>query len=151
MATADEDDDLDGAPVAGSQPKAGQETSAAGSQRVDKWLWFIRVVKSRTLAAGLVSDGRVRVNRAKIEKPSHAVKVGDVLTVTVGPRLRILKVVGLGTRRGPPTEAQALYEDLSPPPPPREAPDPAAGGDRDPGTGRPTKRDRRLLDRLKGE
>ena len=129
------------------------ETKAgATSQRVDRWLWFVRLVKSRTMAAGLVADGRVRINRAKAEKPSHQVKPGDVLTVTVGPRLRILKVIRLGTRRGPPAEAQALYEDLSPPPPPREAKSETVLDEtRESGSGRPTKRDRRQTDWLKGE
>ena len=104
-----------------------------------------------TLAAALVTDGRVRLNRNKVAKPSQSVKVGDVLTVTIGPRLRILKVTALGQRRGPPSEAQTLYEDLTPPPPPREEVPPSAGGEREPGTGRPTKRERRQLDRLKGE
>ena len=130
------------------------ETEAAGatSQRIDRWLWFVRIVKSRTLAAGLVSDGRVRINREKVTKPSQTVKPGDVLTITVGPRLRILKVVAFGLRRGPPSEAQALYVDLTPPPPPREA-KPAIELDevREVGSGRPTKRDRRQTDWLKGE
>ena len=125
---------------------------AATNQRVDRWLWYVRVVKSRTLAAGLVSDGRVRINRLKAEKPSQTVKPGDILTITVGPRLRIFKVVALGLRRGPPSEAQALYEDLSPPPPPREErPDTILDESREAGSGRPTKRDRRLTDWLKGE
>lgn len=126
--------------------------AGASSQRVDRWLWFARVVKSRTLAAGLVEAGRVRLNRDKIAKASQNVRLGDVLTLTVGPRLRILKVVGLGKRRGPAPEARLLYEDLSPPPPPREevATTPMAG-EREPGSGRPTKRDRRLTDRLKGD
>lgn len=123
-----------------------------GSQRVDRWLWFARVVKSRTLAAGLVEDGRVRINTVKAEKASQLVKLGDVLTLTVGPRLRILKVRAIGHRRGPPAEAQGLFEDLTPPPPPREAtPIITTAGERDAGTGRPTKRDRRLLDKLRGE
>ena len=137
---ARDNDDTDDAPA------------GATNKRVDRWLWFVRAVKSRTLAAGLVSDGRVRINRAKAEKPSQTVKPGDVLTLTVGPRLRILKVVGLGQRRGPPAEAQTLYEDLSPPPPPREAtPETVLDETREAGSGRPTKRDRRQTDWLKGE
>ena len=131
---------------------AGTAQSKPGSQRVDRWLWFVRVVKSRTLAAGLVADGRVRINRTKAVKPSQSVKPGDVLTLTVGPRLRIYKVVALGHRRGPPAEAQALYEDLSPPPPPREpTPETVLDEAREAGSGRPTKRDRRQTDWLKGE
>ena len=138
--------------MARADDDADETPAGATSQRVDRWLWFVRLVKSRTLAAGLVTDGRVRINRTKTEKPSQTVKPGDVLTVTVGPRLRIYKVVALGTRRGPPAEAQALYEDLSPPPPPREpSPETMLDESREAGSGRPTKRDRRLTDWLKGE
>lgn len=123
-----------------------EPVAAAGTQRLDKWLWFARVVKSRTLAAGLVADGKVRVNRVKIDKPSHALRIADVLTIAVGSRVRVLEVAGLGVRRGPAPEAQALYVDLTPPPPPRES---TAGTPvREPGQGRPTKRDRRRIDRL---
>lgn len=127
--------------------------SGNDSRRLDRWLWFARVVKSRTLAAGLIEDGRVRVNREKATKPSQSIKPGDVLTVVVGPRLRILKVLDVGERRGPATEARTLYEDLTPPPPPAaERPAvPAPDGAREPGAGRPTKRDRRLTDRWKQE
>ena len=126
---------------------------APGSQRVDRWLWFARVIKSRTLAATLVTEGRVRINKIKAEKASQSVKPGDVLTITIGPRLRILKVAAIGQRRGPATEAQGLYEDLTPPPPPREEVplESIPGGEREPGSGRPTKRDRRLTDKLRGE
>ena len=114
--------------------------------RLDKWLWFARVIKSRTLAAGLVVDGRVRINREKVEKPSHPVRAGDVLTIGVGDRVRILKVVAMGSRRGPATEAKLLFEDLTPPA--TNAPRNAEVPSREPGSGRPTKRDRRLIDRL---
>ncbi|MDX2156789.1 MAG: RNA-binding S4 domain-containing protein [Hyphomicrobiaceae bacterium] len=134
---------------------SGNETASGsvGSQRLDKWLWFVRVVKTRTLAAGLVTEGRVRVNRERIAKPSHLVRAGDVVTVTVGPRVRILEVLAPGVRRGPPAEAQDLYRDLTPA---REQPSATresrpAGGTRDVGSGRPTKRDRRALDRLRSE
>jgi ribosome-associated heat shock protein Hsp15 len=85
-----------------------------GAQRVDKWLWFARVVKTRTLAAGLVHDGKVRVNRVRIDKASQPLKCGDVVTVSAGRHVRVLKVLAPGVRRGPPAEAQTLYEDLSP-------------------------------------
>ena len=123
-----------------------REAAEPSTLRLDKWLWFARVIKSRTLAAGLVVDGRVRINRDKVEKPSHPVRPGDVLTVGVGDRVRILKVVAMGHRRGPATEARLLFEDLTPPPSsvsrPPEVPS------REPGSGRPTKRDRRLIGRL---
>ena len=128
----------------------GESFPAGGGQRLDKWLWFARVVRTRTLAAGLVTDGRVRVNRERIVKPSQTVKAGDVITVAVGPRVRILEVVAAGERRDSAVEAQMLFRDLTPPPEPREA-EPAGDAVRDQGAGRPTKRDRRLTDRLKGE
>lgn len=135
----DEDDDSPDVPAAPS-----------GTQRVDKWLWFARVTKSRTLAAGLVSEGRVRLNRDRIEKPSALVKPGDVLTIAIGARVRILEVAAAGVRRGPAPEAQTLYRDLTPPPPPREeVPEPPAA--REPGSGRPTKRERRQIGRFTGE
>lgn len=130
----------------GRDDKAGEREVA----RLDKWLWFARVVKTRSLAAALVEDGKVRVNRVKITKPSQSVRVGDVLTVSVGPRIRLLKVMAFGERRGPPSEAQMLFSDLSPPPPAQLQPEVAAAGGREPGSGRPTKRERRELERFKG-
>lgn len=122
------------------------------SQRIDKWLWYARFAKTRTLAAGLVSTGRIRVNSAKVSKPSATIKLGDVITAAIGRRVRIVKVVAVGHRRGPATEAVGLYEDLTPP---QEVPISSGKkprrdstfGARIPGTGRPTKRDRRLIDR----
>jgi ribosome-associated heat shock protein Hsp15 len=118
------------------------------SLRVDKWLWHARFLKSRTLAAKLCEGNRVRVNGQAIGKPSHALRAGDVLTFPLGPYIRVVKVLALGTRRGPAPEARALYEDLDPPTPetrldiePR----------RDAGSGRPTKADRRATDWLKGD
>lgn len=118
-------------------------------QRVDKWLFFARVVKSRSLAAKLASGGNVRVNKDKIDQPSHGVKPGDVLTITLDRRILIYKVLSGGIRRGPAEEARTLYEDISPPPPPKDA---LSRLDtlprRDAGSGRPTKRERREVDRL---
>lgn len=123
-------------------------TGTPGTQRLDKWLWFARVIRSRTQAAGLVTEGRVRVNRERAVKPSHVLRPGDVVTVTVGPRVRVLEVVEPGERRGPATEAQSLYRDLTPP---REQESSAGVASvmpsRDAGAGRPTKRERRALDR----
>lgn len=121
--------------------------AARPGQRIDRWLWFARVLKSRTLAATLVEEGRVRVNRVRTVKASQVVRPGDVLTIALGERVRVLKVVAAGVRRGPASEAQGLYEDLTPPPPPREA-RPVTPAEREPGSGRPTKRDRRRIDRL---
>ena len=85
--------------------------------RIDKWLWHVRVVKTRTLAAKLVADGYVRVNGTKTDSPAKTVKAGDVLTIALERTVRVYRVIGLGDRRGPASEAQALYEDLSPDPP----------------------------------
>lgn len=126
--------------------------ATAARQRLDKWLFFTRVVKSRSLAAKLVQAGRVRVNRDKAEQASHLVKHGDVLTVTLDRRVVVLKVLAGGTRRGPAEEARTLYEDLTPPPAPRDAAPPdALPPIREVGSGRPTKKERRETDRLRGE
>jgi ribosome-associated heat shock protein Hsp15 len=123
----------------------------AARQRIDKWLFFARVVKSRSLAARLAVAGRVRINRDKASQASDQVKPGDVLTITLDRRILVYKVLDVGVRRGPATEASMLYEDLSPPPPPKEN----ASLDAMPplrlaGSGRPTKRERRETDRLRG-
>lgn len=124
----------------------------AGRQRLDKWLFFARVVKSRSLAARLVQSGRVRVNRDKAGQAAHAVKPGDVLTVTLDRRILVLKVLDAGARRGPAEEARTLYEDLTPPPAPRNATLPDALPPlREAGSGRPTKKERRQTDRFRSD
>jgi ribosome-associated heat shock protein Hsp15 len=124
---------------------------AEGRQRIDKWLFFARVVKSRSLAAKLAIAGRVRINRDKASQASDLVKLGDVLTITLDRRILIYKVVDAGARRGPAEEARKLYEDLSPPPTPKgEAPADAILPLREAGSGRPTKRERRDTDKLRG-
>ncbi|RWR09397.1 RNA-binding S4 domain-containing protein [Paenirhodobacter populi] len=80
--------------------------------RIDKWLWHARLVKTRGLAADLVSGGKVRVNGARIEKPGRAVGPGDVLTVSVAGRVRLLRILDCGLRRGPAGEAAELFLDL---------------------------------------
>lgn len=92
------------------------------SQRIDKWLWFARIVKTRSLATALVGGGKVRVNRQKISKASHSVAPGDVLTIVLRGHVRVLRVLDPGTRRGPAPEARQLYEDLSAPAPEGPAP-----------------------------
>ncbi len=119
-----------------------------GLQRLDKWLWFARVLKSRTLAATAVSEGKIRVNKVRAAKPAQMIKPGDVLTIALREKVLILKMVLPGARRGPPPEARTLYEDLTPAAPPRQ-PFPTPG-QRQPGAGRPSKRERRLIDNLKG-
>jgi ribosome-associated heat shock protein Hsp15 len=116
-------------------------------QRLDKWLFFSRAVKSRTLAQKLIEAGAIRVNSERTERTDHKVGPGDVLTMNVHERLLVWRILDAGERRGPATEAAGLYEDLSPPPIPREAAPPIHAG-REPGTGRPTKKERRDTDRL---
>jgi ribosome-associated heat shock protein Hsp15 len=82
-------------------------------QRLDKWLWFARVVRTRPAAAKLVSDGHVRINSRRVDSPAKPVVPGDVLTVALEHRVRVLKVVATGLRRGPYQEARYLFEELS--------------------------------------
>ncbi len=121
--------------------------------RIDKWLWRARFFKTRTLAAKVCSAGRVRHAGAAISKAHHRVRVGDVLTFAQGRYIRVVKVLDLGTRRGPAKEARLLYEDLKPPEDSAAMPSapPGAGGRRPAGSGRPTKKERRLTERLRGE
>ncbi|MEM1099924.1 MAG: RNA-binding S4 domain-containing protein [Pseudomonadota bacterium] len=121
--------------------------SETDSIRVDKWLWQARFFKTRSLAARVVLEGKVRVNSTPISKPSRAIAPGDVLTFQQQRDVRVIELVAVGTRRGPAPEAQQLYKDLAPPQahPPREEQHPAR--DR---AGRPTKRDRRAISRLEG-
>lgn len=83
-------------------------------QRLDKWLFFARAVKSRTLAQKLIETGAVRVNSARETRTDCQVGAGDVLTMTVHSRLLVWKILDPGEHRGSPAEAQLLYEDLSP-------------------------------------
>ncbi len=122
----------------------------AARQRLDKWLWFARFYKSRTLAAAACNGGKIRVNRAPVAKANTAVKVGDVLTFARGPHVRVIEVAALGVRRGPAPEAATLYVDLQPPEPRKAAPESQEQAHRAPGSGRPTKRDRRQIDRIRG-
>jgi ribosome-associated heat shock protein Hsp15 len=84
----------------------------ASAIRLDKWLWQARFFKSRSLSAGAVEGGHVRVNGHRVTKPAHALRAGDVLTFAQGGRIRLVRVLAPGTRRGPASEAQALYDDL---------------------------------------
>lgn len=84
----------------------------ADKQRLDKWLWYARVVKSRTLAAKLVAAGEIRVDRERVDNPAHGIRVGQVLTFMVHGRLCVWRVTDLGERRGPASEARGLYEEV---------------------------------------
>ncbi|MFV2001624.1 MAG: RNA-binding S4 domain-containing protein [Paracoccaceae bacterium] len=107
--------------------------------RIDRWLWFARFFKSRALATKRVSGGHVRLNSVRISKPSQPVGPGDTLTFAQGERVRVVEIVATGTRRGPASEAQALYLDRTPV---AETAPPAIKSARQ---GRPTKKQRRDL------
>jgi ribosome-associated heat shock protein Hsp15 len=115
-------------------------------QRIDKWLWHARVVRTRSSAAALVTEGHVRLNGERVSASSRPVRAGDVVTVALDRVVRILKVIGFAERRGDADAARLLCEDITPISPPRETEASPAG--RDPGTGRPTKQERRAIDRL---
>ncbi|MEO9682423.1 MAG: RNA-binding S4 domain-containing protein [Tateyamaria sp.] len=119
--------------------------SEAGEKlRLDKWLWFARFFKTRSLSATRVAAGDVRVNGNRVTKRATTIQTGDVLTFVIGDNLQVIEVTAIGTRRGPAPEAQALYNDMSPEPTPRETHVPE--NPRFEGKGRPTKRDRRQAD-----
>ena len=85
--------------------------ASAPRQRLDKWLWIARVVKTREDAAQLVESGRVRINGQKTVKPGHGVKGGDVLTIVLNSRVRVLRIAGFAERRGAPQQALGLYSE----------------------------------------
>ncbi len=127
--------------------------TATAKQRLDQWLWQARFFKSRTLAKQTVESGRCRVNRERVSKPGHCIRPGDILTFPQGAHVRVIEIGATATRRGPANEARTLYRDLAPieaaakrtgetatPPEPR----------REPGAGRPTKRERRQMETVRG-
>jgi ribosome-associated heat shock protein Hsp15 len=85
--------------------------SSEARQRLDKWLWIARIVRTRGSAAALVETGHVRINGQKTLKPGHAVRPGDVLTIVLDSRVRVLRVEGLAERRGPAASAVGLYRE----------------------------------------
>jgi ribosome-associated heat shock protein Hsp15 len=87
-------------------------TAASDRQRIDKWLWHARIVRTRGAAAALASSGYVRVNGTRIDAAGHFVRSGDVITVALDRAVRILKVRGFVERRGPGGSGQRLYDDL---------------------------------------
>ncbi len=115
--------------------------------RVDRWLWAVRLTKTRSGAAQACRAGHVQVNGARA-KPATTVKAEDTVRIRVGDRERVVEVVRLIENRVGAEPAAACLVDKSPPPPPRDPLDRI--GRRDPGMGRPTKRDRRHLDRTRG-
>jgi ribosome-associated heat shock protein Hsp15 len=141
----------------------GAPSTPPDTQRIDKWLWFARFTKTRTLAADLVEAGKVRLNRLRTAKPSQTVRAGDVLTLMLNRRVYLVRVLGIGERRGPSAAARALYEELTAD---GDAIKPSAQSSlsvaawqpgearpvrRPAGSGRPTKKERRETDRLSGK
>jgi ribosome-associated heat shock protein Hsp15 len=122
-----------------------EEEAAA---RVDSWIWSVRLAKSRSAASTACKGGHVRVNGARV-KPAHVIRPGDEVRVRQGDQDRIVIVTKVITKRVGAPVAVECYVDNSPPPPPREAVAPA--GVRERGAGRPTKRDRRSIDKLLGK
>jgi ribosome-associated heat shock protein Hsp15 len=141
------------APGAATGSAQGSGSEGAGGPekiRIDKWLWQARFFKSRGLAGEVAGSGAVRVNGERIAKPAHGVRIGDVLTFPQAGHIRVVRILGLGSRRGPAAEAQALYHDLDPTP--QAAREDAAGvkaGLREQASGRPSKRDRREIAALR--
>ncbi|MCX5242273.1 RNA-binding S4 domain-containing protein [Streptomyces prunicolor] len=151
--TTSRNPDAPQSPAAEPQSDAVAAARAAGpsngeSVRVDSWIWSVRLVKTRSMGAAACKGGHVRVNGERV-KPAHSVHVGDEVRLRHEGHERIVIVKQVIRKRvGPPVAVQC-YVDNSPPPPPREAVAPA--GIRDRGTGRPTKRDRREMERLRGQ
>lgn len=131
--------------------KAESEPTAQGPAdklRLDRWLFFSRLVKSRSLAAKMIENGQVRVNSEKTHQPKRAIGPDDVLTIARPGGVKIVKLLACGTRRGPASEAQSLYEDLTPPPPPKDEAPLTPRNAPSPGR-RPTKHERERLQKLK--
>lgn len=123
-------------------------SGAAGtSARLDAWIWAVRLFPTRSAATAAVKAGHVKVNAASA-KPAQSVKVGDTIRIRDTRGERIVKVLGLLDKRVGAPVAVTMYDDLTPPPPPRE--ERVVTGTRDRGAGRPTKRDRRQVERLMG-
>ena len=120
--------------------------------RLDKWLWHARFFKTRSRSTAACADGGIRVNGSRVQKAHHLVRPGDVLTFPQQREVRVVRILALGGRRGPSTEARQLYEDLAPAAVDTEGGtvSPAVVAERPGGSGRPTKADRRAIDRLTG-
>jgi ribosomal 50S subunit-recycling heat shock protein len=117
----------------------------SGKQRLDKWLFFARFVKSRTLAGSLAANGHVKINDKASSGADNPVRVGDMLVIRHSERVITCRVLGLGIRRGPAPEAQLLYQDLTP----EKSAQPSGAAQRVAGSGRPEKKERRAMERLR--
>ncbi len=134
------------------------DEEAGGGLRLDKWLWYARFFKTRSLATKVCAAGKVRLDGAPVSKAHQRLKPGDVLTFPQGRHIRVVRVLALAGRRGPAAEAQRLYEDLKPPEPGNRLPPRGAAGARERGpagrrrgSGGPSSRSGATLRKAKGE
>ncbi|WP_144578298.1 RNA-binding S4 domain-containing protein [Agrobacterium sp. DE0009] len=127
---------------------SNEQPLESARQRLDKWLFFARMAKSRSLAQNYIQSGHVKVNGSPMRQPSHILKAGDRLEISFERMDRVLIVKAGGTRRGPYEEARLLYDDQTPARPPSDRLTPLEQAMRLPGSGRPTKKERRALDRF---
>lgn len=128
---------------------AGEEQPAGDlRQRIDKWLFFIRMAKSRSVAQALLKSGQVRVNGDPVTHASHLVKPGDRVSLRLERSDKLLVVRAPGTRRGPFEEARLLYDDETPPEDVTKRLTRFEQAVRAPGSGRPVKKERRQTERL---
>src|SRR4051812_13658644 len=95
--------------------KADGASAEVSGRRLDQWLWFARLVKSRSRAARLCTAGAVKVNQVTLKKADQLVRIGDTVVVPQGIFRRTVRVLGLGARRGPAAEARLLYEEVDAP------------------------------------
>lgn len=127
-----------------------EETSNNQSQRIDKWLWHARFYKTRSIAQKQVSTGKIRVDREKISSPSRKVTTGNVLTITRERDIKIIEILGIADKRGPYSEAQLLYNDMSPPKPEKQKQEQTRESmSRIQSEGRPTKHQRKQIMAMK--
>ena len=121
--------------------------------RMDKWLWYARFFKTRSLATKLISSGKLRINGEVTSKPHRQAQIGQVLTFAQGPYIRVIRIDEIGKCRGPAAEAATLYTDLGPPPARKTNEEVRLHNSRFEnrliGSGRPTKKDRRETTKLK--
>ncbi len=117
---------------------AERKCRVSDSQRLNQWIWHARFFKTRGLATKFVAGGHVRVDGQRVSKPSFALRPGHVLTFRKARSIRVIRVNSLATRRGPASEAQALYTDLAP-----AENDSVPRAPRFEGKGRPSRKDRR--------
>ncbi len=128
------------------------------SQRIDKWLWHARIVRTRTLATALANSGKIRLDSRRVTRASQTVRCGNIVIAPQGNHVRCLKITGFAKRRVPAAQSILLYEDLAPvEAQPKSASDTSKNsaaiksGTRESGSGRPTKRDRRLIEQLQNK